>query len=49
MTFPPLLAHTSTDPIFEDLVILPFDKISVDRISITMFKVEYELLPKTVI
>ena len=49
MTFSPLLAHISIDPIFEDLVILPFDKIVVDRIGITMFKVEYELLPKTVI
>ena len=47
MTFSPYLAHT--DPIFKDLTILPLDKIFVDRIGITMFKVEYELLPKSVI
>ena len=28
--------------------ILPFDKICIDRIGITMFKVKYELLPKSV-
>ena len=42
MTFSPYLAHT--DPIYKDLAILPFDKL-----GITMFKVEYELLPKSVI
>ena len=47
MTFSPYLAHT--DPIFKDLTILPLDKIFIDRIGITMFKVEYELLPKSVI
>ena len=47
MTFSPYLAHT--DPIYKDLAILPFDKIFIDRIGITMFKVEYELLPKSVI
>ena len=46
MTFSPYLAHTG--PIFTDLAILPFDKIFIDRISIMMFKVEYELLPKSV-
>ena len=47
MTFSLYLAHT--DPIFKDLTILPLDKILIDRIGITMFKVEYELLPKSVI
>ena len=47
MTFSSFLAHT--DPIFEDLAILPLDKIFIDRIAITMFNVEYELLPKSVI
>ena len=47
MTFSPYLAHT--DPIFKDLTILPFDKIFIDRIAFTMFKIEYELLPKSVI
>ena len=47
MTFSPYLAHT--DPIFKDLTILPLDKIFIDRIGITMFKVEYELLSKSVI
>ena len=46
MTFSPYLAHTA--PIFIDLAILPFTKIFIDRIGITMFKVEYELLPKSV-
>ena len=46
MTFFPYLAHTA--PIFIDLAILPFNKIFIDRIGITMFKVEYELLPKSV-
>ena len=50
MTFPPYIAHTN--PIFIDPTILPFDKICIDKISITtgmMFKVEYELLSKPVI
>ena len=47
ITFSPYLAHT--DPIYKDLAILPFDKIFIDIIGITMFKVEYELLPKSVI
>ena len=46
MTFSPYLAHTA--PIFIDLAILPFNKIFIDRICITMFKVEYELLLKSV-
>ena len=46
MTFSPYLAHTA--PIFIDLVILTFHKICIDRIGLTMFKVEYELLPKSV-
>ena len=47
LTFSPYqLAHTA--PIFIDLAILPFNKIFIDRIGITMFKVEYELLPKSV-
>ena len=46
MTFSPNMAHTG--PIFIDLAILPFDKIFIDRIGITMFKVDYELLPKSV-
>ena len=46
MTFSPYLAHTA--PIFIDLAILPFNKIFIDRIGITMFKVEYALLPKSV-
>ena len=46
MTFSPYLAHTA--PIFIDLAILPFNNIFIDRISITMFKVEDELLPKSV-
>ena len=46
MTFSPYLAHTG--PIIIDLAILPFDKIFIDRINIMMFKVEYELLPKSV-
>ena len=40
------MAHTG--PIFIDLAILPFVKIFIDRICITMFKVDYELLPKSV-
>ena len=47
MTSSPYLAHTK--PIYKDLATLPFDKIFMDRIGITMFKVEYELLPKSVI
>ena len=46
MTFSHYLAHT--DPIYKDLAILQFNKIFIDRIGITMFKVEYELLPKFV-
>ena len=47
MTVSPYFAHT--DPIYKDLPILPFDKIFIDKIAIAMFKVEYELLPKSVI
>ena len=46
MTFSPYLAHT--DPLFKNLEILPIDKIFIDRIGITMFKVTYELVPKSV-
>ena len=46
MTFSSYLAHT--DPIFKNLTILPFNKNCIDRIVITVFKVEYELLPKSV-
>ena len=45
MTFSPYFAHTA--PIFIDLAILLFNKIFFDRIGITMFKVEYELLSKS--
>ena len=47
MTFSSNLAHT--DPIYKDLAILLFEKIFIDRIGITMFKLEYELPPKAVI
>ena len=47
MTLSPYLAHT--DPIYKNLAILPFGKIFIDSKGITMFKVEYELLPKSVI
>ena len=46
MTFSPYLAHT--DPVFKSLEILPIDKIFIDRIGITMFKVTYELVPKSI-
>ena len=46
MTFSPDMAHTG--PIFIDLAILSFDTIFIDRICITMFKVDYGLLPKSV-
>ena len=46
MTFSPYLAHT--DPLFKNLEILPIDKIFIDRIGITMFKVTYELVPKSI-
>ena len=46
MTFSPYLAHT--DPLFKNLEILPIDKICIDRIGITMFKVTYELIPKPI-
>ena len=36
MTFSPCLAHT--DPLFEDLKILPVNKLFIDRIDIIMFK-----------
>ena len=47
MTISPYLVHT--DPIFKNLTILPLDNFFIDRIGITMFKAEYELLPKSVI
>ena len=46
MTFSPYLAHT--DSLFKSLEILPIDKIFVDTIGITMFKVTCELIPKSV-
>ena len=46
MTFSPYLAHT--DPLFKNLEILPIDKIFIHRIGITMFKVTYELVPKSI-
>ena len=46
MTFSPHLAHT--DPFFKSLEILPIDKNFIDRIRITMFKVTYELIPKSI-
>ena len=47
MTFSPYLAHTG-DPLFKSLEILPIDKIFIDRIGITMFKVTDELAPKSI-
>ena len=44
MTFSLYLAHT--DPLFKSLEILSIDKIFIDRIGITIFKVTYELIPK---
>ena len=46
MTFSTYLAHT--DPLFKSLKILPIDKIFIDRMGITMFKVTYELIPKSI-
>ena len=46
MTFSPYLAHT--DPLFNSLEILPIDKILIDRIRKTMFKVTSELIPKSI-
>ena len=46
MTFSPYLAHT--DPFFKSLEILPMDKSFIDRIGITIFKVTYELIPKSI-
>ena len=46
MTFSPYLAHT--DPLFKNLEILPINKIFIHRIGITMFKVTYELVPKSI-
>ena len=46
MTFSPYPAHT--DPLFKSLEILPMDKIFIDRMGITMFKVTYELIPKSI-
>ena len=42
----PFVAHT--DPLLKSLEILPIDKIFIDRIRITMFKVTYELVPKSI-
>ena len=39
MTYSSYLAHTG--PIFIDLTLLPFNQIFIDRMGITMFKVEY--------
>ena len=46
MKFSLYLAHT--DPLFKSLAILPIDKIFIDRIEITMLKVTYELIPKSI-
>ena len=46
MTFSLYLAHT--DPVFKSFEILPIDKIFMDRIGITMFKVTYKLIPKSI-
>ena len=46
MTFSPYLAHT--DPLFKSLEILPIDKNFIDRIRIIIFKVTYELIPKSI-
>ena len=40
------LAHT--DPLFKSLTILPIDKIFIDSIGISMFKVTYELISKSI-
>ena len=45
VTFSSCLAHASL--IFIDLERLPFDKIFIGRITISMFKVEHILLPKS--
>ena len=46
MTFSLYLAHT--DPLFKSLEILPIYKIFIDRTGITMLKVNYELVPKSI-
>ena len=46
MTFSLYLANT--DPLFKSLEILPMDKICIDRMGITMFKVTYELIQKSI-
>ena len=46
MTSSPYFAHT--DPLFKSLEILPMDKFFIDRIGTTMFKVTYELIPKSI-
>ena len=46
MPFSPYLAHT--DPLFKSLEILPIDKIFIDKIGTTMFKVTYELVPNPI-
>ena len=35
-------------PLIQNLVILPIDKIFIERITITMFKITYELVPKSI-
>ena len=44
MTFSPYLAHT--DPLLKSLEVLSIDKIFIDRIGLTMFKMNYDLIPK---
>ena len=46
MTFSPYLSHT--DSLLKNLEILPIDKMFIDRIGITKFKVTYELIPKSI-
>ena len=40
--------YTFTQTLFKSLEILPIDKICIDRIGITMFKITYELVPKSI-
>ena len=43
MTFAPYLAHT--EPIFNSLELLHVEKISINRVSIVMFKFSCNMLP----
>ena len=46
ITFFPYFAHA--DPLFKSLEILPIDNFFIDRIGLTMFKVTYELISKSI-